>query len=114
MEAVCEEGSVQQEIGGGISGAVNGLRVALGSWKWVAQHLNESPSQDPNLGPTTSAQLTGSMAVQQNLQVGMPSHVLAGVCLNLELQDHIRTVVMREQTADRVTKRVRCLLCRCL
>ncbi len=73
MEAVSEEGSVQQEIGGGISGAVNGLRVALGSWNWVAQHLNEPPSQAPNLGPTTSTQLTGSSsAVQQNLQVGMP------------------------------------------
>ena len=70
-EARTEDGSVVQEIGGGISGTVGGRRVVLGNWKWVAQHLHDTPSQPPDLGPST-LKAEGGTGAQQRLQVGKP------------------------------------------
>ena len=69
-EARAEDGSVQQEVGGGISGSVDGRRVALGNWTWVAQHLRDPKSQPPESGPSTSLAAGASTRVQQQLQVG--------------------------------------------
>ncbi len=69
-EARAEDGSVQQEIGGGISGSVGGRRVALGNWAWVAQHLRDPKSQPPDSGPSTLSAAGMSTSLQQKLQVG--------------------------------------------
>ncbi|BDA42504.1 probable copper-transporting ATPase SynA [Coccomyxa sp. Obi] len=68
-EARAEDGSVRQEIGGGISGSVGGRRVALGNWAWVAQHLRDPKSQPPDSGPSTLSAAGTSTGAQQKLQV---------------------------------------------
>lgn len=45
---MAEPGSVQHEIGGGISGQVNGHRVALGNLEWIQKHA-QLPWNNPHV-----------------------------------------------------------------
>ncbi|EIE20946.1 heavy metal translocatin [Coccomyxa subellipsoidea C-169] len=87
-EARAEDGSVVQEIGGGITGTVDGRRVALGNWTWVTQHLQEPTPQPPDAGPGMPLRDAHSTGAQQKLQVFVAvDKELAGM---LSLSDTVR------------------------
>lgn len=60
---------MQHVVGGGISGTVNGQRVALGSWAWLAQQLGEGQSLPEPTGAASSLQNALHSTASQQMQV---------------------------------------------
>ena len=53
--AIAEPGSVQHEIGGGVSGRVSGHSIALGSLAWVLKHAQQGVSEVPEQAEAASS-----------------------------------------------------------
>ena len=70
-ESRAEAGSVQQEAGAGISGIVDGKKVALGTWAWLGRHVHQDePVSEPTPAATAQDASAVDLAATQQMQVG--------------------------------------------
>jgi hypothetical protein len=80
---------VQHDARGGISGTVDGRKVALGSWAWLTQHLNMQQSQ-PEDPPRSESPLQRSVPglESQQMQVSCGDWMMCVIAHNIPRKRH--------------------------